>query len=205
MFGWNKIPQSLNQWKRIRKKFLWSSAVPELLRWATSPPRAPSLCLGSSGTDKALSCFTSGRSAGDSQRRMPWWIPQWSMIITPQSHPIFDWPVFGFQLRIYLARCCRSSEQPFFSQSLWLAHFTLLSLELLLSVNKDPSLAFPGQQHHLEPPPTCAAPSFQPQLRKTGDKKNVQVLGWKRECGRLNSTSGASKANVQSYTAAALH
>lgn len=45
MFGWNKIPQSLNQWKGIRKMFLWSSAVAEVLRCATSPPRAPSLCL----------------------------------------------------------------------------------------------------------------------------------------------------------------
>lgn len=181
MFGRNKIPQSLNQWKGIRKMFLWSSAVPELLRCAASPPRAPSLSVPVLVRAKHYPASPqAGRSAGDSQRRMPWWIPHgpWSMIVdTPQSLciPFLTDQCLALELRIYPARCSRSSEPPWFSQSLWLAHFTLLLLELLLSVSKEPSFAFPGQQHHLEPPLTCAAPICpREQLPATAEKNKRQ-------------------------------
>lgn len=119
------------------------------------------------------------------------------------------------QLRIYPSRCSHSAEPPCFSHSLRLAHLTLLFffffLELLLSASKELGFAFLGQQHHLQPAPTCACrfclrertSSFHPQVRKEKkkDKNNLHALRWKREGGRLNSTSGARKANMQSYIA----
>lgn len=44
-------------------------------------------------------------SAEDSQRRMPWWIPQWSMI-TPQSVciPFLTGQCLALELRIYLSK-----------------------------------------------------------------------------------------------------
>lgn len=105
MFGRNKIPQSLNQWKGIRKMFLGSSAVPELLRCATSLPRAPSLSVPALARAKHYPASPqAGRSAGDSQRRMPWWIPHgpWYMI-TPRSLciPFLTDQCLALELRIY--------------------------------------------------------------------------------------------------------
>lgn len=86
------------------------------------------------------------RQAGSAEnsKRTPWWIPQWSLI-APQSLciPFLTDKCLALELRVYPSRCSRSSEPPWFSQSLWLARFTLLLLEFLLSVHRA-QLCFPG-------------------------------------------------------------
>lgn len=201
----------------IRKKFLWGSVIPNLSRLVTSPARASSLCPRSTGLNKALSCFTVGRhgSAEDSRRRTPCPCESHSgppSLDTISLHPIFDSSAFGTGAQDWPVKVLLQLWATLVFSVLLTCSFNTALLELLLSVNEEPSFAFLGQQHHLQPAPTWAVhfclrertSSFHPQLRKERDKNNLHVLGWKREVVGLNSTSGAREANRQSYTAGVL-
>lgn len=175
---------------RIRKKFLWGSVIPNLLRRVTSPAQASSLCPRSTGLDKAPSCFTVGRhgSAEDSRRRTP--CPH-EFHGGPRSldavplHPVFDSSAFGTAAQDLPVKVL---------PQLWAAllfslpptcsfNTAFFFLELLLSASKELGFAFLGQQHHLQPAPTCACrfclrertSSFHPQVRKK-KKKETKII-----------------------------
>lgn len=167
----------------IRKNFLWGSVIPNLLQLVTSPARACSLCPRSTGLGKALFCFTLGShgSAEESWRRPP--CPHECHGGPPSLdaiplRPIFDSSAFGTGAQDWLVKVL-----PQLQASL------VFSVPLTCSLNTafigpfilEPSFAFLGQQHHLQPALTCAiccclwerASSFHLQLRK---KKETKII-----------------------------